>query len=303
VEANTRVTVRLQIPLVVVPAVTGQTVSTAEGTLRERTLQLGMVTGSAKSPEPLPIVDQTPTAGTSVPANSRVDVTLQQPQVLPPPPPPVVVPYLERLSKVEATKVLSSIGLVVGNTLGADAGVVTVQSPSAGTQVAQGSAVDITLAVPIVQVEVPDMVGQGLAVAASRLGVLRLLGVPRYPQTSRDGKTMVVESQDPAPGTMVPAGSNVVLEMGGGSKPVPWKWVSIGIAFLALTGSLGSRIRHRMSLHTMVTTTPHSNLSKTKVNCVHPPAIRFTVRLKDRTSTAAYRSIREPEVLKKGQKL
>jgi beta-lactam-binding protein with PASTA domain len=300
VAINTVVNVTLQAPLVVVPTVTGLTLVPAAETLAAKRLHIGVVTGEIKDQEPLPIISQSPVAGTSVPVNTAVDVTLQTPAAPPPPPIIIVVPYLERLSRADATKILASVGLTEGTVTGPAAGIVTSQSPATGTQVVQGSAVDLTLDVP--RIPVPDMVGQSLAVAERQVGSLRLTDEARYPEGNGDRKTMLVESQDPAPGAMVPVGTRVVLQMAGGSLPVPRKWIGLGVAGVLGLGLGTWAIRRLLTPHAVITTYAHANPAKTKITCAKSPGIKFTITLRDEPVGATYRADHEPEVLQKGGK-
>lgn len=303
VAIGSMVQVTLQARMVVVPRVVDQTLADAINILKEKQLQLGTVTGEAKTEPPLPIVFQTPSAGTSVPVDTAVEVTLRTPQA-PPPPTPVyiVVPYVQKMSRVEAQKVLESVGLAVGTVTGPDAGQVKDEIPLTGTQVEKGTPVNLTLEIPVVMVDVPDLVGHSVPDAEQQLSGLKLNDEVHYPDGNGDRTTMEVETQDPAPGTSVPQGSRVVLQMDGGSETLPWTWIGLGAAGLLGAGLVTLAIWRLLVRPPLVKTYAHANREKIKTTCKKEPAIKFTITLRDEPVQAMYRADHEPEVVEKGGK-
>ena len=331
---NSRVTVILRYPLIVVPSLRGNTLDSAQQVLGALNLQLSPVAGSVAGSTSSRIVSQVPVAGTSVSAGSTVDVTLQAARTQPPPQTTVVVPYLQKLNQAEAVSILQRVGLQLGNPSADSEGIVTGQSPTAGTEVAEDSAVNITLTSPVAQVKVPDVLKKSLADASSELEATALNGVPSYPQASADQVSMIVMEQRPVAGTAVNAGASVELIMGTASsstpvtqstqpvpsgtstdtttsaqpvqpaqpqQPLPWTWIAIAGAAGLIGIAAGPRMWHHFFPEAVVTTVPHANPARAAVSCTNPPAIRFTITLRDRPVTATYRSNREAGIARKGR--
>lgn len=179
-----------------VPDLLGLTIDEAAGRLKEADLVLGSVAGSGER-----VVDQDPSSGTDALVQSPVDISVgvSEPDL-------VRVPNLIGLTLADAQEALASAGLAAGNVSG-EGDRVGEQSLPPDTQVPPGSTVDLTMQVdPPPTVLVPDLVGLTEQEALTELDRLRLRLVV---SSSSDGT--VVETQDPAPGTVVPIGSDVTV--------------------------------------------------------------------------------------------
>ena len=138
---------------------------------------------------------------------------------------PVAVPNVVGMTQAAATTAITSAGLVVGtvNTqydAAIPAGQVISQSPTAGTNVAVGSAVDLVVSLgPAPPVTVPNTVGmtQAAAVAAITAAGLVPSVATQYDATIPAGQVI---SQSPAAGANVAAGSTVTLVVSLGPAPV-----------------------------------------------------------------------------------
>ena len=213
---------------VVVPRLIGRNIDDVPAVLGERGLKLGAVAGKGEI-----VRRQRPTPGSRVPIGSAVNVSTRG---------GVVPPVLIRVPKVVGSKVsaarsaLTSVGLKLGGTPADDRKVAT-QRPSAGTLVAAGSVVTVTLA-PIAMVRVPDLVGSQVGDARTALSAVDLVlgGVLK---TGR-----AIASQQPRAGTMVPAGTMVSVAF---TQPVPWASVAGLLAILLATAAVAARmVRQRL---------------------------------------------------------
>ncbi|MCW3034374.1 MAG: pknB [Solirubrobacterales bacterium] len=130
-----------------VPDVIGQSQSAAEGTLRNAGLTVGTVakrTSSAQAPGT--VLAQSPATGTSVKAESKVNLTVAQA------PKEIAVPDVVGQSQTLALVALGQAGFKpktasVQTNQAAQVGVVLRQSPAAGSKAPKGSVVTITVGV------------------------------------------------------------------------------------------------------------------------------------------------------------
>jgi eukaryotic-like serine/threonine-protein kinase len=93
-------------------------------------------------------------------------------------------------------------------------GLVSAQSPSAGSQAADGSTVQITISTGPELVTVPDVVGEPISVARQ---MIRDAGLQRsvvYQDVTDPALRNVVLDQDPAGGTQASSGSTVTITVG-----------------------------------------------------------------------------------------
>jgi eukaryotic-like serine/threonine-protein kinase len=128
-----------------VPDVTGESLTTAEASLTNAGLALGTVTkktSSTQSPET--VLSQSPAGGTSVKAQSKIDLTVAEA------PKEAAVPNVVGESKALASATLQEAGFKIKTVSGqtseaAQAGMVLRQSPGPGTKAQKGSTVTITV--------------------------------------------------------------------------------------------------------------------------------------------------------------
>ncbi len=128
-----------------VPDVTGQTLEAAEATLTNAELALGSVTKRVSSTQAVnTVLAQYPTAGSSLRAGEKIDLTVAKAPKEP------VVPNVEGAAQAAATNALKHAGFKVKTqprttTEASQAGQVLQQSPEAGTHAHKGSTVTITV--------------------------------------------------------------------------------------------------------------------------------------------------------------
>ena len=130
-----------------VPDVTGQSLSAAEATLTNASLEVGTVTKrSSASASPGTVLSQSPATGTSVKAESKVDLVVAQA------PKEVAVPDVLGESQTLALVALGQAGFKPKTTSeqtseASKVGMVLHQSPAAGAKAPKGSAVTIAIGV------------------------------------------------------------------------------------------------------------------------------------------------------------
>jgi eukaryotic-like serine/threonine-protein kinase len=135
-------------PLVGVPDVTGQSEAAARSQLQNAGFSVGTVANSVSSTAtPGSVISQSPTAGTSEPAGTPVNLVLAK---APPAPPPVSVPKVTGQNSTSANSQLTSAGFKVVQktqtvTKKKKNGVVLSQSPGAGSSAKKGSTVTIVV--------------------------------------------------------------------------------------------------------------------------------------------------------------
>jgi serine/threonine-protein kinase len=135
---------------------------------------------------------------------------------------PVGVPNVEGLREDPAVQQLESRGFVAKvqreSSTEVDAGVVIDQSPDAGTQVAKGSTVTITVSSGPKQVEVPKLVGKTYEQAVDLLNAVNLEARRRNVFSDRpQGR---VAAQDPKAGETVDEGTEVVVSVSQGPEQI-----------------------------------------------------------------------------------
>jgi beta-lactam-binding protein with PASTA domain len=205
--------------LVVVPNLVDKTLDQAGVDLTSVGLELGGVSGTGDI-----VRSQSPTVGAEVPRGTAVSVT-----VGPAVPVLVEVPNLVGAAVGDVPALLVSGGLVLGQVSGTGE-VVRSQRPPPGTQVRRGTAVSVSVQTgvpPQRLIAVPNLIGKTAAEARSALaaGGLVLGNAP-----NGDG---AIESQEPAAGTLVPAGSAVMITLG---HPAP-RW-PVGVLLVLLVAAV-----------------------------------------------------------------
>ena len=205
--------------LVVVPNLVERSVEQASGDLTSVGLEFAGVSGTGDI-----VRSQSPAAGTEVPRGTAVSVT-----VGPAVPVLVEVPNLVGVAVGDVPPLLVSRGLVLGQVSGTGE-VVRSQRPLPGTQVHRGTAVSVSVQAgvpPPRLIAVPNVIGKTAAQARSALaaGGLVLGNEP-------DGNG-AIDSQEPAAGTLVPAGSAVMITL---AHPAP-RW-PVGVLLVLLVAAV-----------------------------------------------------------------
>lgn len=215
-----------------VPDVVGQPLASAQTAITGAGLTLGTVTLSASDSVPAgTVLSQNPSGGSQAAPASPVNLTVSSGPTAPPSPPPVTpgdipVPDVKGLQKTAATAAIHNSGLIVGAIIQkydatVPAGTVIDQSPAAGTLVAAGVVVSLTVSLgPAGVVTIPDV--KGLLEDAAKAILLNagftIGNVQRQPDpTTAPGLAI---GTDPAAGQQAQLGSAVNLIVSDGlSQP------------------------------------------------------------------------------------
>lgn len=192
---------------VVVPDVVGLAQADATAAITG----LGLVAGTSEAADDTvpvgSVISQNPGAGASVAPGSTVTITVSTG------PGTVPVTDVTGQSAADAQANLEAAGFVVAseeaNSVDVEAGFVIGTNPAAGTQVAPGTTVTITVSTGPGEVVVPDLFGLSPdeAVAAGESAGVVVTLVPDAGDPDPDG---VIVSQDPTAGATVEAGSEVL---------------------------------------------------------------------------------------------
>ena len=191
---------------VAVPDVTDQELDDARATLERRGFTVAVEREPSDEVDEGLVISQSPRGGSDAPEGSEVRLTVSSGRDL------VTVPDVLNQSQSSAESEITSAGLSVGavTSQGDDRvapGTVLSQSPSPGTEIPEGDAVSLVVAIAQPEVEVPGVVGSdGDSARASIQGA----GLtPVSEGASSDQPIGVVIDQDPPGGTLVQQGSTV----------------------------------------------------------------------------------------------
>jgi serine/threonine-protein kinase len=207
---------------VVVPNVVGETQTEAEALLEERRLEVEVRRREVdpEVTEPGIVVDQNPEEGQEVASGFVVTIFVAVE------PDTVAVPDLQGLTVSQAQSALSDEGLTLGSQLQEPSseipsGQIVRSEPAAGEEVEPGTAVDVVVSTGPEMVEVPDVSSACLSIGAARqaltaAGLVLEVGEPVPSNPEQCPNPSRILAQDPAPGTVVEAGSTVTVFRGGG---------------------------------------------------------------------------------------
>lgn len=195
---------------VAVPNVVGQTQQQAKAMLEDKKLRVE-ISQKYSSEEPAGIViSQTPEAGTTVKEERTVTIYVSKGAEQ------VAVPDVTGISKEDAEKQLSKLGLKIGNITeefsNKPAGTVLRQSPGAGDRMDKGKSVDLVVSKGAEEKKaaVPDVIGSSRNSAVSiieRAGLT--VGSVTERESDREPGTVLEES--PQAGSQVKDGSSISL--------------------------------------------------------------------------------------------
>lgn len=199
------------------PDLVGQSLSNAKATLSNAGLTLGTVSyqkGASAQTQGLSVTKQDPVADASVSSGSAVNVTLGTGTTK--------VPSVVGMTQAQASAALKDAGLSIATVQTAASstvpkGKVVSQDPKAGTSVAKGSQVMLTVSSGTGLVTVPDVVGKAQTTAAD---VLQTAGFT-VSATQKASSTIAegdVISQSPAGGTNAKKGSKVTITVSSGAS-------------------------------------------------------------------------------------
>ncbi len=198
---------------VVVPDVVGQ----AEADANAAITGAGLVAVKTEAPSDTvaagSVISQDPAAGEIVAPDSTVDIVVS---TGPDTPATVPVPDVTGQASTDAQATLEAAGFVVTTSEQPSAeveeGLVIGTNPAAGTEVAPATTVTIAVSTGAEDVIVPDFTGMTIdeGAAAAEAAGLTITFEEDPDDPDPDG---VVVSQDPAPGTTVAGGSEVVAQL------------------------------------------------------------------------------------------
>jgi serine/threonine-protein kinase len=192
-----------------VPSVTGVDVTQARGLLDPKGLLL-MLDGDRDDAAPVgSICVQTPLAGSRLPRGSTVHATVSKGQTK------VHVPDVAGQLADKATSALGTAGLAVGGTdsesnANVPSGTVIGTTPSAGSEVAKGSAVKLRVSSGPGMVDVPKVTGLVINKARELLAPDKFVIKTKTGYDSEHGDWVVL-TQDPAAGAKALPGSTINL--------------------------------------------------------------------------------------------
>jgi len=201
-------------PTVPVGLYTGVPVAQAEQQIRNANLTPSVQHGSSEKYKQGIVFKQDPAPGTKLHKNDTVTIFASTG------PPKVAIPDVRGKQWTEAQQILTNAGLqpeehiVPGNTKGQ----VTATDPPAGQAVAKGSKVRVNVMSGPQQASVPSVVGQSLSQASSTLHAAGFNVNPTYVDSTAPQNQVI--HQNPAPGSAVPKGSTVDLEVSNGPPQV-----------------------------------------------------------------------------------
>jgi eukaryotic-like serine/threonine-protein kinase len=211
--------------VITVDDVVGKTFDEAKATLEAQGLIVGDPTYKpTDAAAEGTVLAQDPAADAQVGKGALVTLTVAKA------PTTVQVPTLQGLTLGEAQSSLQAVGLKIGTqTDAADptipAGHIISSNPAAGSLAKKGAIVDVVVSTGPEMVAVPDVTTGCLSLGAAK-GQINAAGLvpqvgPAVPPNPDCVNASRIAAQDPAPGTMVPAGSTVTIAQGSGGSPSP----------------------------------------------------------------------------------
>ena len=223
---------------VVVPDLAGLPAAEARARLGRVNLRIGALEpqDTAAGTEGT-VLRQSPPPGTRVPPGSAVRLWIARPR----PVQDVVVPDLAGLPAAEARARLARVNLRIGELEPQDSSrtapdTVVRQSPSPGTRVPPGSAVQLWIARPrpVQDVVVPDLRGLSMEAARGLIDGTELQLGEAGSQGSDPSMGKRVVAQQPAPGTRAAPGTTVQVWLNEERRApaIPWPWLAIGAGLI-----------------------------------------------------------------------
>jgi beta-lactam-binding protein with PASTA domain/serine/threonine protein kinase len=204
---------------VAVPDVVGGTVAAARTAITDRGLTVGDVTDAFSDTVPAgQVISSSPAAGVEVDEGSAVNLVVSKgPEAT-----LVEVPRVVGARQAVAQNRITQAGLTVGDVTTAssetvEAGRVISSDPAEGTEVAEGSAVNLVVSTgpdTPPTVDVPTLVGLTQAEAEAALSAANLVAAVEFVDVTDEDEDGVVQSSDPIAGTEVAEGSTVTIKVG-----------------------------------------------------------------------------------------
>jgi eukaryotic-like serine/threonine-protein kinase len=194
-----------------VPSLVGGTYEEAVDALNELALEPQRVEVFSQKPVGQ-VTGQDPEAGEIVDEGSQVEVRVSKGVRQ------IAVPDVLGQSESSATGELQAAGFEVSVTEApsdtVSEGLVSAQSPSAGTEAAKGSTVTITISTGPELTTVPDVIGEDTATARAMIRDAGLRPSTVFQEVTDPSQDGIVVDQDPPGGTEVEPGSTVTILVG-----------------------------------------------------------------------------------------
>jgi eukaryotic-like serine/threonine-protein kinase len=194
-----------------VPSLVGGTYEEAVDALTELGLEPRRVEVFSQKPVGQ-VTGQDPAAGEIVDEGSRVEVRVSKGVRQ------VAVPDVLGQSESSATAELRAAGFEVSATEASSdtvsEGLVSAQSPSAGTAVAKGSTVTITISTGPELTAVPDVIGEDVATARAMIRDAGLRPSTQFQDVDDPAQDGIVLDQDPSGNEQASPGSTVIILVG-----------------------------------------------------------------------------------------
>jgi len=204
-----------------VPGVLGLTQAAATTLIQQACLRVGTVTSANSTQFKIgTVMFVNPIEGTTLPANSPVDLTISLGTITPL---LVGVPLGDTFTAGTALNIILEAGMTIGtitqqSSTTVPVGVVISQNPLDGLTVDVGTAMNLVVSSGRPPVAVPNVVGQTQAAAtASLTGAGFTVSVTTAASTTAAAGTVI--SQTPTGGSTAPAGSNVAIVVSLGTAP------------------------------------------------------------------------------------
>jgi serine/threonine-protein kinase len=193
---------------------TGEPVAQAEQQIRAAQLVPAVKHGSSERYKQGIVFKQDPAAGVKVEKGGTVTIWASTGK------PKVKVPDVKGMQWTQAQQQLTSAGLKPTEHIvpGSPKGQVTATDPPAGASVPQGSTVRVNVYSGPQPVAVPNVVGESLAQATANLNAAGFNYRTTFVPSDSTANTVI--HQNPAPGSSVPKGSTVQLQVSNGPPQV-----------------------------------------------------------------------------------
>ncbi|MGI9665867.1 MAG: PASTA domain-containing protein [Acidimicrobiia bacterium] len=217
-----------------VPDVTGQSAADATTALTNAGYVVGETQEASDDVEVGLVIRSEPAGGTELATGETVTIVVSTGPGTVAVPDVVGLPAADAASQVEAAGLTSSA--VEEPSEDVEAGLVISTNPSAGTEVAAGTEVVMSVSTGPGDVEVPDFVGMTVdeAQAAADAAGLSVTFVEDPADPDPDG---IVIEQDPEAGAVVPAGSEVTLQLSPATED-PWTSIKVDPDRLLTAGGI-----------------------------------------------------------------
>jgi eukaryotic-like serine/threonine-protein kinase len=223
-----------------IPRVVGNDVNTMRTQLEDLGLKVATQSKAVNSPKPETVISSTPTQGTSVTPGSTVTLVYAVQPVLVPVPSVTGQLLQDAINALHVAHLNYTPAYTTTWTKAVAPGTVLQQSQVAGTMIASGSVVTLTLLQSGGTFPMPTVVDSSPLTAAATLGQYGLNANTQRSACSNNTNADLVSATVPAAGTSVSAGTAVTLTISTGPCPVKVPDV-VGLTLAQASSALTSR--------------------------------------------------------------